>query len=232
MKRIFFLTIVIAVSTVISLLAFGCNHESSQENDTGNATGVIFVEYNKSYESLGEMVADADLIVAGTIDRTIKVVPDEATKDKEDPRSRMWLTRSAFRVEKSIKGDFTDEIIITQIGALGWAEEDGNPIFEPGEGCFLFLREDDGIYYLFHPYCRFRIEDNKVSSMNFVLPTGQARPPLDLTFWRIDRDDFVSRVIEAIKAGFVIPGEDPVISMNLLRVMGGRNDEVLMRFSN
>ena len=60
--------------------------------------------------------------------------------------------------------------------------------------------------------------------MNYVLPTGQARPPLDLTFWRVYLDDFISRVIEAIKSGFVIPEEEPVISMNLSWVMRGRNN--------
>lgn len=209
----------------------GCNHESSRENNsintTGNVTGIIHVGYARGYENLGEMAEDADLIVAGTIDRIIEVVPDKATKDKEDPMSRMWITRLAFRVERSVKGDFTDEIIIAQLGALGWAEEYGNPIFEPWERCFLFLREgEDGIYYLFYPDGRFRIEDDKVSSMNFVLPTGQARPPVNLTFWRVDLDEFIFRVIEAVKSGIVIPYEEPVILMDLSWVMGGRNDEL------
>ncbi|MFC1946372.1 hypothetical protein ACFLXY_00475 [Chloroflexota bacterium] len=227
MKRIPSLTIVITVFTAVSLLLSGCNHESSQEdNNSSNTTGIIHVGYARSYENLGELADEADLIVAGTIDRTIEVVPDEATKDKKNPMSRMWLTQSAFKVEQSVKGDYTDEIIISQLDALGWAEEQDNPLFEPGERCLLFLREENGIYYLFHPDGRFRIEDDRVSSMNYVLPTGQARPPLDLTFWRIDLDGFVSRVIEAIKSGFTIPDEEPVIFMNLLRIMGGRNDEL------
>ena len=208
----------------------GCNHNNSQEKNTGNVTGnitsIIHVGYARVYENLGELADEADLIVTGTIDRIIEVVPDEATKDKEDPRSRTWLTRLAFRVEKSIKGDFTDEIIIIQTGAVGWAQEHGNPVFQPGERCFLFLREEDGIYYPFHPYGRFRIEDDKVSSMNYVLPTGQARPPVDLTFWKVELDEFSSRIIDAIKEDIIIPDEEPVISMNLLRVMGGRNDDL------
>ncbi|HEY96460.1 MAG TPA: hypothetical protein G4O15_16155 [Dehalococcoidia bacterium] len=231
MKRISSLTIVIAILTAVFLLLSGCDHESNQDkytgNTAGNTIGIIHVEYARSYESLGELAGEADLIVAGTIDRIMEVVPDEATKDKVDPGSRMWLTRSAFKVEKSVKGDFTDEIIIAQLGALGWAEEYGNPIFEPGERCFLFLREgDNGIYGLLHPDGRFRIEDDKVPSMNFLLPTGQARPPMNLTFWRVDLNDFLSRIIESIKSDLIIPNEEPVISMNLLRVMGGRKDDL------
>jgi len=226
MKRISFLTYVITVLTAVSLLLSGCIQDNSQEQNTGNVTGIIHVDYVKSYENLGELAGEADLIVVGIVERT-EAVLDEATRDSEDPRVQQRNTESYFRVEKSIKGDLTDEIIIVQMGAKGWLEEQGNPVFEPGERCFLFLRGgEDGIYRLLHPDGRFRIEDDKVSSMNFVLPTGQARPPLDLTFWGVDLDDFISRVIEAIKSGIVIPDEEPVISMNLLRVMGGRNDDL------
>ena len=226
MKRISTLAILITVITAVFLLFSGCNQESSQVKNTGNVIGIIHVDYVKSYESLGELAEDADLIVVGTVDRT-ETIPDEATKDKEDSRLRMWNTRSVLKVEKSVKGDFSDEITIIQMGAAGRLQEMGNPVFQPGEQCFLFLRGgEDGIYGLVHPDGRFRIENDKVSSMNFVLPTGQARPPVNLTFWKIDLENFISRVIEAIKSGFVIPDEEPVISMNLLRVMGGRNDDL------
>ena len=226
MKRISFLTIIIAVFTALSLLLSGCIQDNSQEQNTGNVTGIINVDYVKSYESLGELAEDADLIAYGTIDRT-ETVPDESTRDGEDPRTQLRNTRATLRVEKSIKGDFTDEIIIIQTGAAGWLQEMGNPVFTSGERCFLFLRGgEDGIYGLLHPDGRFRIENDKVSSMNFVLPTGQARLPIDLTFWRIDLDKFITRIIEAVKSDIVIPDEEPVISMNLLRVMGGRNDDL------
>jgi hypothetical protein len=225
MKRISVITTSVAVFMAASLLLSGCNHESSQENNNSDTTGIINVGHMKNYENLSELADDADLIAIGTVDRTVEVVPDDATRDKENPQAQIRLTRSSFRVEKSIKGDFTDEIIITQTGAAGWAEEPSNPIFETGERCFLFLREEDGIYHLFHPYCRFRIEDDRVSSMNYVLPAGEVRLPKGLSFWRVDLDDFISGVIEAIKSGFVIPDEEPVIYMDLVRIMGGRNYE-------
>ena len=232
MKKISFFTILIAVLTAASLLVSGCNQESSQENNpintTGNVTGIIHVDYIKGYENLGELAGEADLIVVGIVERT-EVVLDETTRDREDPRVQQRNTESYFRVEKSIKGDFTDEIIIVQMGAKGWLEEQGNPVFEPGERCFLFLRgSEDSIYGLLHPDGRFRIEDDKVSSMNFVLPTGQARPPLDLTFWRIDLDNFISRVIEAVRSSFVIPDEEPVINMDLQWMMSGFKNVVTM----
>ena len=128
MKRISFLAIIIVVFTAVFLLLSGCGHETSQENNsintTGNVTGIIYVDYAKGYENLGELAKDADLIVVGTVDRT-ETVPDEATKDKEDPRSRMWNTRVTLRVERSIKGDFSDEITIIQTGAAGWLRPQG-----------------------------------------------------------------------------------------------------------
>ena len=177
----------------------GCNHESSPPDFSGNTTGVIHVDYIKYYENIGELAADADLIAVGTIDRTIEVVPDEATKDARDPRNQTYLTRSAFRVERVIRGSATKEIAISQMGARGWVEEYGNPVFEPGEKCFLFLRDgNDDMYHLVNPVGRFSIKDGNVYSMNYVLPTGQSRPQQDLKFWKIDLEEFIDRVTEEI----------------------------------
>lgn len=169
----------------------GCSRESSPPDFSGNTSGTICVDYVKSYENLGELAADADLIGVGTMDRTIEVVPDEAT------RGQTYLTRSAFRVERVLKGKAEGEITISQMGAVGWAEEYGNPIFKPGEEYFLFLRDGgSGIYYLLHPLGRYKIMDGNIYSMNYVLPTGQSRPPQDLKFWKIDLEEFIDRVTE------------------------------------
>jgi hypothetical protein len=184
------LLVIAALLTQVS-----CSRESNLPDFSGNTTGTIYVDYVKSYDSLGELAADADLIAVGTIDRTIEVVPDEATGETGDPRARTYLTRSAFRVERVIKGIAIWEIVISQMGARGWAEENGNPVFEPGERCFLFLRNgNDGMYHLVNPVGRFSIKDGNVYSMNYVLPTGQSRPPQGLKFWKIDLDEFIGRV--------------------------------------
>ena len=189
------LLVIAALLTQVS-----CSRESNLPDFSGNTTGTIYVDYVKSYDSLGELAADADLISVGTIDRTVEVIPDEATERPGDPRSRTYLTQSAFQVERVLKGNSESEIVISQMGAVGWAEEYGNPIFKPGESYFLFLRVGgDGIYYLLNPLGRFKISDGNIYSMNYVLPTGQSRPPLDLMFWRIDLEEFIKRVTAEIE---------------------------------
>ena len=188
--------ITVAVLTVLVVAGLltqaACSRDSSPPDFSGNTTGIIHVDYIKSYKSIGELATDADLIAVGTIDRTIEVVPDEATRD---PRAQTYSTRSAFQVERVVKGSADGEIVLSQIGAIGWAEEVGNPIFRPGERCFLFLRDSpEGIYYLVNPLGRFKITDGNVYSMNYVLPTGQSRPPLGLMFWKIDLEEFIGRV--------------------------------------
>ncbi len=227
MKKILVILLILLLSAAIMLPVTGCSRETDRPDFGGYTPGIIYVDYVHGYESLAELAVDADLIVAGTIDRTLETVPDEATKDKQDPRSWMWQTRSAFKVEKSVKGDCPEEIIVSQEGAVGWAQEEGNPVFQPGEGCFLFLKKgENDIYWLLHPDGRFRIEDNSVYSLNFVLQTGEARPPLDLRFWNINTDKFCSKVIEAIKEELIIPNEEPVIVMQLSYMMQGSQQEI------
>ena len=90
----------------------GCSWDSGLPDFSGNTTGIIDVDYAKYYESIRELAADADLIAVGPIDRTIEIVPDEATRD------RAYLTRSAFRVERVVNGNGDGEIIISQMGAV------------------------------------------------------------------------------------------------------------------
>ncbi len=184
--------IILFVSVI--LLQPGCS-KSSPPYSSGYAAGLIFVDYINSYDDIGELAADADIIAAGTIDRTLDVLPANPAEAIEDPRQRTYITRSTFSVEKVIKGDVRGEIIVSQMGATGRAEERGNPVFMPGEKCLLFLREgSDGMYYLVHPVGRFTIKDGNVYSMNYILPTGESRPPQDLKFWKIDLDTFTERV--------------------------------------
>ena len=199
MKKPFIIALLTVLVVSALLTQAGCSRESSLPDFSGNTTGVIHVDYIKYYENIEELAADADLIAVGTIDQTIEVVPDEATGDTGDPRARTYLTRSSFRVERVIKGSAAEEIVISQMGAIGWAEEYGNPIFEPGENCFLFLRDSpEGIYYLINPLGRYRINEGNVYSMNYILPTGQSRLPQDLKFWKIDLEEFIGRVTEEI----------------------------------
>ncbi len=227
MKKILVILLVLLLTAAVLLPVAGCTQETDQPDFGGYTPGTIFISYTQSYETLAELAEAADLIVAGTIGLTAEVVGDNSTPAMKDPRLRYWSTRSPFIVEQSLKGDCPEEIVISQEGAVGWAQEDGNPVFEPGEGCFLFLKKgEDGVYRLLHPDGRFRIEDGAVYSLNFVLATGEARPPLSLRYWKVELDDFCKKVIEAIKAENPLPDGEPVIVMQLSYMMQGSQQEV------
>ncbi|MBN2239717.1 MAG: hypothetical protein JW712_08080 [Dehalococcoidales bacterium] len=211
-----FLLLILFIADVLALS--GCS-------STRGGTATVFVDYAYHYENLQELASAADLIIAGTIMDSGEIKRDAAT-------SSLRMTRFVLRphkVLKGIPGPDGPQIIVSQTGAAGWGAEDGNPLFYEGEECFLFLKYDEnsGVYYLMHPDGRFRIEDGKVSSLNFVLPTGQARPPQDLIFWQVELDEFVRRVEEALAVVPIdIPEEDPIIQIDLSRTMMGSGFEL------
>ena len=217
MKGISFLTILITLSIVISLLLSGCGHESNLQES--NEVSGVSIDYISGYQiGFGDLADAADLIALGTITGTVEVVPHETLE-------QVWQTKSAFHVEKSFKGDYSDEIIIIQTGAVGKGEDPDNPVFEAGERCFLFLSKGkDDIYRLVDPHGRFRIEEGRVSSLNYVLTREESQPPDDLQFRKADMNVFISLVIEAIKSGYTIPDEEPVIVMDLFWMMSGIHD--------
>jgi hypothetical protein len=216
------LTILVAVSIAAFLLVSGCGHGSTGGSNTEVTTASgVDIDYVAGYVlTIGDLAGDADLIVLGTVTGTVEVVPHETL-------AQVWQTKSAFNVEKSYKGDYEDEIIIIQTGAVGKGENPGNPVFESGEQCFLFLTKGtDGIYRLVDPQGRLRIEDGMVSSMNYLYPTEESRPPDELKFRKADLDIFLSQVMDAIKSDHPVPDEEPVIVMDLLRIMGGSHEEL------
>jgi hypothetical protein len=89
-----------AFAILITLLvASGCSEQNVKPVFNGNSSGTIFVDYVKTYENLEELAADADLIAVGTIDRTIEVVPDEATRDdaNRDPRNKQVVSQLGLK---------------------------------------------------------------------------------------------------------------------------------------
>ena len=158
------------------------------------AGGGIGVDYPKSYDNLTELASDAALIAVGRIDRTVRVGPDG-----QPPRGT--YTKSAFRLERVLKGDKNGEVIVNQIGAIGQAEDVADPIFRPGEEAVLFLKTNGEVYFLPGPWGRYRIVDNKVYSMNYVVNnTGYYDAPLDLNFHGVELDMFLKDIAETVPA--------------------------------
>ena len=155
----------------------------------------IFVDYPKGYYSISELSADAMLIAVGRIDRTVEVGPDEAT------HGGLSYTKSAFRLDKVLKGKATREVIVVQGGAIGQAEDVASPVFRPGERCVLFLKTttEGETYYVLGPWGRYRIVDNKVYSMNYVVKNrGYYEAPPGLNFNGVELDTFVKNITELL----------------------------------
>lgn len=156
--------------------------------------GGIFVDYAKGYYSLTELSTDATLIAVGMINRTVEVGPDG------QPPSGTY-TRSAFRLEKVLKGQETREVIVNQIGAIGGAEDVADPVFRPGERAVLFLKTNNNgeLYFLLGPSARYRIVNNKVYSMNYVVRNrGYYEAPLDLNLYGIELDIFIKSIANTL----------------------------------
>jgi hypothetical protein len=191
-KRRVCLTLLLLCFAFVATGSFSCGTaRETPEPTTPGTTGVIHIGYGRIYENLSDLVVDADLIAAGEITRNIEVVPDEAT------RGGIKDTISAFRIETILKGKAQGEVVVSQEGAIGFAEEVGNPVFRPGEKCVLFLKKrEEGRFSLLNgPRARYVITDGKVSSMNYVLrDTTDSLIPLGLMFWRIDLGRFTTMV--------------------------------------
>ena len=180
MKRISSLTILIAVFTAIFLLLSGCGDENSQEVRTGTtASGSDMDFFGLNTLTLGQLADSANLIAIGTVNRTVEEVPHETLKG-------VWKTRSAFHVEKSLKGDYEEEITIVQTGAAG---KDDEPVFKDGDQCCLFLSKGaDGIYRAVDKYGRFRIVEGRVSSVTPIQTGGENPPAGPFPSWEIAQE--------------------------------------------
>lgn len=179
------------VIMAIMLVTVGCHEDMSTPVSSTPATaGSIDAEYHKYYDNLTGLCADADLIASGTITKTIEVLPDEAT------HGGLLNTKSAFKIDKVLKGNATGEIVLSQTGAIGWAEETGNPVFQVDEQWVLFLKERTGEFHLLTgSQGRYKLEDGKVSSMNYVLRnTPGLIVPLGLRFRNVPFEEFINRI--------------------------------------
>jgi hypothetical protein len=179
---------------------------TEQTSDRANqvpGTPSIDASWAQSYGSIDELIADSfvNLIAVGEIDSVIEV-----TKKKEAENSRgpvyVYSTDFSFRIDRVLKGPDTKQVSIHQTGAEGEGEIDQDPLFKPGERSVLFLHEyAPGKYYVVGgPAGRYRIVDDKVYSMNYVLPPRTYFPNAGLDTNGILRTDFIQSVIEKINA--------------------------------
>jgi hypothetical protein len=147
--------------------------------------------YVSSFQDLGELCNSSDVIVVGTVERVIEVVPEENSK------GMIYDAKSAFRINQVLKGNIGNEIVLTKIalkGPEGWVEgiaED--PPFEAGERWVLFLNADMS-YNNLGPWGRYKIIDDKVYSMNRITGDNDAYGAGQLDFNGVPLSGFIAEV--------------------------------------
>lgn len=148
------------------------------------------------FDNLTDLCRYSDAIIIGVVDRVAEVI------SQNESRHTWYRTKWVFRVEKSLKGKVTREIIINQSGSPEQPGSDitDDPLFLPKERYLLFLRKTaDGTYFHFGPYGRYLIWNGKIYSMNYVLLRGY-RAPLELNFFGIELDEMRNRITEIVSA--------------------------------
>lgn len=228
MKKGISITLITILLAAVLLPTGGCNHNKLPEtilDSTENSTVPFENNREKIYDTIRDMVTDAELIVVGTIiDRyTITFVEKSNGSNTE-----LVKTYSILRTEKVIKGDSANEIPVCQSGTVDWGEEPGNPIFEIGEQCFLFLYKENDTFRLLDSVSRFRIENGQVSSMEHVLPEGSVQIPDTISFRKVGLEEFVYRVEAPMpgdkKISPLVPDSEVIIEMSMAQAGEDRFD--------
>jgi len=188
----------IAILTAIMVLsAISCTTANDGINQNQNI--VANLSWASHYQDICELCTEADLIAVGEIDRVINETSDKVAEAEWGPVI-IYTTDFAFWIEQILKGKEAKEIILHQTGAAGKEEISDDPLFKLGEKYILFLHEyEAGKYFVLGgPQGRFKIIDDKVFSMNRVLPDKVVLDPgLDVN--RMDKESFINSVVANLK---------------------------------
>jgi hypothetical protein len=186
---------VVMIITMVAFLAILCSASVSMQN----LTVEVDVSWAKGYAGIENLSAEADLIAVGTVKNIVGVTGDVVGEDRWGSII-LYFTDFAFSVERVLKGpQVIREVIIHQTGAVGEYEIRDDPLLERGDKYVLFLHEyETGKYYILGgPQGRFQIIENKVFSMNNILPVIiSLHPGLDVK--GVEEANFLESVIASI----------------------------------
>ena len=141
---------------------------------------------------------DMDLIAVGKIDRVIQV-----TKLEESKRVDTYRTAFAFKIETLFMGEEAKEVVVYQLGspAVPTSGLEDDPVFKVGERHLLFLKKNiHDTYSTIGPAGRYKIVNDKVYSLNYVLPDDtNYTAPESMDFNGIDLSTFTELILEKLK---------------------------------
>ncbi len=194
MKIVTQVLVTLAVLATVSF-AGACNTDQNQIENQGNTVTVdeegvyiALVDWADYYADIAELCRAADLIAYGEIDRVIEVHGTVGIGGH-------YYTDFGLSVSQALKGNATEEAIIHQMGASGKMVVIDDPLFQQGEKYVLFLHKcDSGVYYVLGgPQGRFKVVDDKVFSMDNIVPDEISVSP-DLSYNGTELEDFLGIV--------------------------------------
>lgn len=197
------LTLALAMVAISTFGAISCNNEVApvdqiqlDEDEVGN-WGVSWVMGYKTFDGL-LADKDMDLIAVGVIDRVIEVTEVERSK-----RVTTYRTAFAFKIETLLMGEEAKEVVVYQSGSpdVPSSAFSDDPIFKVGERHLLFLKENvHDSYSSIGPWGRYKIVNNKVYSLNYVLPSDRNyKPEETLDFNGLGLSAFIGDITEGLK---------------------------------
>jgi hypothetical protein len=150
------------------------------------------------YKTFDELFLDKDMdmIAIGTIDKIVEI-----TELDESERVKTYRTAFSFRIEKLFMGEDTKEVIVYQMGSpeepsSGFSDD---PMFRIGEKSLLFLKKNvHGSYFTIGAEGRYKIVDDKVFSLNYVLPNGMLTIPETMDFNGVTVKQIIEDVTERL----------------------------------
>lgn len=154
----------LVITVLLATLASGCRTAAEITFAPGNSGSA---SYASSFQGMDELCNSSDVIVIGTVEKVIDVLPAEWGG------GTIYDARSLFRVEEVLKGKIDKEIVLTKIALRDmeknvWVEGmNVDPPFRAGERWILFLSAEMS-YNNLGPWGRYKIIDDKVYSMNRV----------------------------------------------------------------
>jgi hypothetical protein len=137
-----------------------------------------------------------DMIAIGTIDRIVEI-----TELDEINEVKTYRTAFSFSIDHLFMGEKTKEVIVYQMGSpeqpsTGFSDD---PMFKIGEKSLLFLKENiHGSYFTIGAEGRYKIVDNKVYSLNYVIPDGLLTVPETMDFNGVTVKQITEKVTERL----------------------------------
>ena len=157
------------LTTIILVISTSCT--STPSSPPQRSGGGSNASWAYTYQSIEDMCTHSDIIAIGVAERII---------ESKEEGARLYMTYWDFRVEKILKGGEIRELTVVQMGSpdVPGSDFDSCPLFLPGDRYLLFLRKSKTGNYSFHPQGHLMIWKNRVYTMNYILPRGDALPPV------------------------------------------------------